>query len=919
MKRVLAAFAAIALATAVMAEARAADNIKFSAQPLNTSVNNGTLTVDLMANETLMGAEITGLTASGATLTIEGSTDGRKNSDPAKVWFATVGIPFTCPSPATFSTVSADGPFKLDISGLTNLRFRVSGVGTGTALISVNGIPASTLGSCGGTGGGAGGGNVNIHDAAGNNLTSTGGALNVAGTFSATLGGFTPSAAGARMTPITVQLTDTSQTLPTGAVTIVDNTDTTNPIFCNVNGVAATAADKKIPSNSWFAFTIPGGITTLHCIATGAPVVANGVGGAGLPTGAGGGGGSGSGTFTWPGTAGNATGGTTTAGTMPYVNAYQVNALPAGSASIGSVGLNAGSNSIGTVGLNAGVASIGTVGLNAGSNAIGSITNTQFGISGTLPAFAATPTVNLGTIGTASTAALQSNVQSAPGTPQTVALTVQGNASGVAIPVSISGSGATPNFTPDNSYSTPLAVTSTTGSAALPASATTGSVVILYNRGPNSLFWQAGNAGVTASTSNSPLPPNSSMAFVVKAGQTNVAAVTSVTGLTATMNMESGTGLPQATGGPLNASVFGAAGLVGTSYTNIGATDNAAHTTVIESTAIGTAATVSALGVQGVGTTGAPLNIDTATGGNNLYAAITSPIPAQASHGINIGGVEGLAAAGAPIAGNPLLMGGSDGTLARSLLTSTTGHLVVDCGSAGGSCSGSGGTASSFGSPFPATGTAIGLTNGTNMVAWSATSNYGSAPSAIPVPALNAAVTNTVLVNPGTAASWGILSQNQTTSGQLGALTMAAVTTAAPAYTTAQTSNLSMGLDGGLRVSPSTYPTGAVPITASATGTTAATAATLTNVASHTTYICGFSIRANATAAATADSTVAGTISGTMHYTQWTAPAASGIGVTEQIFPNCIPASAASTSIVVTSAAPGAGGVISVTAWGFSL
>lgn len=35
--------------------------------------------------------------------------------------------------------------------------------------------------------------------------------------------------------------------------------------------------------------------------------------------------------------------------------------------------------------------------LPAGTNAIGSITNTSFGISGTLPAFAATPTVNIGT------------------------------------------------------------------------------------------------------------------------------------------------------------------------------------------------------------------------------------------------------------------------------------------------------------------------------------------------------------------------------------------------------------------------------------------------------------------------------------------------------------------------------------------
>lgn len=38
--------------------------------------------------------------------------------------------------------------------------------------------------------------------------------------------------------------------------------------------------------------------------------------------------------------------------------------------------------------------------LPTGDNAIGSITNSSFGISGNLPAFAATPTVNIGTIGT---------------------------------------------------------------------------------------------------------------------------------------------------------------------------------------------------------------------------------------------------------------------------------------------------------------------------------------------------------------------------------------------------------------------------------------------------------------------------------------------------------------------------------------
>lgn len=117
----------------------------------------------------------------------------------------------------------------------------------------------------------------------------------------------------------------------------------------------------------------------------------------------------------------------------------------------------------------------------------------------------------------------------------------------------------------------------------------------------------------------------------------------------------------------------------------------------------------------------------------------------------------------------------------------------------------------------------------------------------------------------------------------------------------------------------SQYPSGAVPITASATGTTAATTATLAASASIKTYICGFSIRANATAAATANSTVTGTITGTMNYTQWTAPLASGIGLTEQIFSPCIPSSAINTGVAVISAAPGSGGVVSVSAWGYQL
>lgn len=117
----------------------------------------------------------------------------------------------------------------------------------------------------------------------------------------------------------------------------------------------------------------------------------------------------------------------------------------------------------------------------------------------------------------------------------------------------------------------------------------------------------------------------------------------------------------------------------------------------------------------------------------------------------------------------------------------------------------------------------------------------------------------------------------------------------------------------------SQYPANAVPITASSTGTTGATTATLAAAIGKTTYICGFSIRANATAAVTGNATVSGTITGTLNFTQWTAPTALGLGITEMIFAPCVPASATNTTVSATSAAPGTGGVVSATSWGYQL
>jgi hypothetical protein len=55
--------------------------------------------------------------------------------------------------------------------------------------------------------------------------------------------------------------------------------------------------------------------------------------------------------------------------------------------------------------------------------------------------------------------------------------------------------------------------------------------------------------------------------------------------------------------------------------------------------------------------------------------------------------------------------------------------------------------------------------------------------------------------------SSGVVTQGSTTSGQSGMLGLAAVTTAAPSYTTAQTSALSLTTAGGLRISDPAWPT----------------------------------------------------------------------------------------------------------------
>jgi len=91
-------------------------------------------------------------------------------------------------------------------------------------------------------------------------------------------------------------------------------------------------------------------------------------------------------------------------------------------------------------------ASGSTVGLSAGSAVIGSIGNASFGISGNLPAFASTPTFNIGTISTIATESTLSTLNN-KFTISSTRLLVDG--SGVTQPVSLSASntgGVTPYY-----------------------------------------------------------------------------------------------------------------------------------------------------------------------------------------------------------------------------------------------------------------------------------------------------------------------------------------------------------------------------------------------------------------------------------------------------------------------------------------
>ncbi len=237
----------------------------------------------------------------------------------------------------------------------------------------------------------------------------------VQGSFSASFSGFTPTPAYSQLT---VGAASARVALPAGTVVIVYNTGANAAaVQLGSASVVATMANDIIQPGSWMAFTV-GSATNLAAIETAGATALNISGGSGLPTGAGGGGGGSGGgggavtqSGTWtvqPGNTPNTVPWLVTGagGTFPVTGTFWQATQPVSAASL-PLPSGAATSALQTTG-NTALTTINTT-LGSPFQAGASIGNTGFGITGTLPAFAATPTFNLGTLNGAALAANQTN------------------------------------------------------------------------------------------------------------------------------------------------------------------------------------------------------------------------------------------------------------------------------------------------------------------------------------------------------------------------------------------------------------------------------------------------------------------------------------------------------------------------------
>jgi len=110
-------------------------DVSSTGNTINSATANATYSIALSNARSHTKFGIVGLTASGATLTVEQSVDG------GTTWVASP----QSSSSGISTTITADGIYSVDTSASTNVRLRVSSTGSGTITVSSNAASSSGI------------------------------------------------------------------------------------------------------------------------------------------------------------------------------------------------------------------------------------------------------------------------------------------------------------------------------------------------------------------------------------------------------------------------------------------------------------------------------------------------------------------------------------------------------------------------------------------------------------------------------------------------------------------------------------------------------------------------------------------------------------------------------------------------------
>ncbi len=114
-----------------------APDTRATGQTINSATANAAVLVSLNNGQATAGFTVSGLTASGATLTAESSNDG------GTTWNA---VNTTAPATGALSTtVTTDGQFRVNAAGHAAIRLRVSTAGAGTITVAYSAASATGL------------------------------------------------------------------------------------------------------------------------------------------------------------------------------------------------------------------------------------------------------------------------------------------------------------------------------------------------------------------------------------------------------------------------------------------------------------------------------------------------------------------------------------------------------------------------------------------------------------------------------------------------------------------------------------------------------------------------------------------------------------------------------------------------------